>query len=117
MAMASDEVRSDSDFVRSFMFSQPNILRLSTVEEDPQLKQIQDEISELRDEKISHDVWEVEPGVNYDKLFGIRILRLRPIDNGRLELTVHIGGGNGFMFRVDAEGVVEDVNDDVMDMV
>ena len=25
--MASDEVRSDSDFVRSFMFSQPDVLR------------------------------------------------------------------------------------------
>jgi len=113
MRYASDDLRSSANFVREFMFSQPNILRLSTVESDPQLKNIQDTIAQFRDD---HE-WDHEPFEEFqsdrDARLEIEVVRLQPVDaNGTLEVRL----GNQFqdyIFRVDVNGLVEDDDEDV----
>jgi hypothetical protein len=120
MRYASDVLRASADFVRGFMFSQPNILRLTTVKNDVQLKEIQDTITRFRDEQVEEyapngfDAFEVDE----DTRFGIEVVCLKPIDaNGTLEVRVEDMFKEYHTFRVDVNGRVDNVNEDTMDVV
>ena len=95
MMFASLELQSSVEFVRSFMFSQPDILRFTTVEQDvdPQLYQLQDLIQIVLSTEAAEN-WETfdEPDRDFETENEFAVIKLTEIDeNGTLQTTMSTG--------------------------